>query len=163
MLNADINRRPVARSTRLATTAALVAIAILLAGFTVAAQTFSSFSGSVVDQLGGSVAGVMLSLTNRATGQKYEVPSDAVGAFEFVGLTSGEYNLETTMAGFRKGQGRITVSGRNLRQDIQLQVGSLEETITVVDHGEPRPVDAPQTPQVRTGRVPAPEIGRAHV
>lgn len=157
MLNADINRRPIAKSTRLTTAAALLALALGVAAFSASAQTFASLSGSVADQLGGAVSGVTLTLAHRETGQKYEVRSNAVGAFEFVGLIAGEYDLESKMPGFRSATGRVMVSGKNLRQDVQLRVGSLEETITVVASAEPRPADAPQTPQVRTGTAPAPK------
>jgi beta-lactamase regulating signal transducer with metallopeptidase domain len=157
MLNAQINRRPMSKSVRLTTAAALVAVALAIAAFSASAQTFSSLSGSVVDQLGGAISGVTLSLTNRDTGQKYEVHSSSVGSYEFVGLTSGEYNLETGMPGFRSAKGSVTVTGKNLRQDVQLKVGSLEETITVVGSNEPRP-DAPAVPRVRSAKVsPKPE------
>ena len=156
MLNAQINRKPIARSTRALTVSALIALALVIGGFSASAQSFTSFSGSVVDQLGGAVAGVKLSLANSTTGQKYEVKSNPVGLFEFVGLTAGEYELQATMAGFKSIKSRLTVAGRALRQDITLRVGTLEETITVVDRGEPRG-EAPEAPRVRTGPVPQPK------
>jgi TonB family protein len=153
MLNARINRNPIARSARVVTFAALVALALAVAGFNASAQaTFASFSGSVVDQLGGTVPGATLTVSNNQTGQKYQVRSNAVGSFEFVGLTAGEYELRTELPGFRAANGRFTVAGRNVRQDIALRVASIQETITVVDRGEPR-ADASQA-RVRRGPAP---------
>jgi TonB family protein len=157
MLNVQVNRRPMSKSVRLTTAAALVTIALAIAAFSASAQTFSSLSGSVVDQLGGSISGVTLALTNRDTGQKYEVHSSSVGSYEFVGLTAGEYNLETWMPGFNSAKGSVTVTGKNLRQDVQLKVGLLQETITVIGSNEPRP-ETPTAPRVRSAGVsPKPE------
>src|SRR5262249_17516435 len=72
-----------------------------------------------------------LKLTNSQTGQKYEVQSGAAGAFEFVGLTSGTYDFEGSKPGFRETKSQLTVAGRSLQRTVNLQVGSLEETIRV--------------------------------
>jgi TonB family protein len=77
-------------------------------------------------------------MTNKQTGQKYQVKSSDTGAFEFVGLTAAEYELETISPGFRNAKAPVTIGNKNIRGDIRLEVGSLEETITVVDRGEPR-------------------------
>jgi TonB family protein len=148
MLNAHLNRRPLAKSAKLATGAAVVALALVVAAFSASAQTFASFSGSVLDPIGGTVAGVALNMTNKQTGQKYEVKSSDVGSFEFVGLTAGEYDLRTTMPGFRQTLGTMTIGAKNVRNDIRLKVGSLEETISVVSTAESRQ-NASSTPQVR--------------
>src|SRR5207248_3139226 len=54
--------------------------------------------------------------------------------------------------GFRINKSPITVANKNIRSDIRLEVGSLEETITVVDRGEPR-ADSLR-PRVGTGTAP---------
>jgi beta-lactamase regulating signal transducer with metallopeptidase domain len=153
MLNADINRRPIARASRVLVGSSLLVLALLVGGFTLSAQTFASFAGSVLDQTGGIVPGVTLALTNTQTGQKYEVKSSDVGTFEFVGLTSGEYELETSMPGFRDAKSSLTIGGKDLRGDIHLEVGSLEETITVAGSREPR-LNVSAGPRVRAGDPP---------
>jgi protein TonB len=40
--------------------------------------------------------------------------------------------------GFKTTKSPMTIAGKNLRDTVRLEVGSLEETITVVDRGEPR-------------------------
>ena len=138
MVNHQINRQPVGRAPRVLILAMLLAFAVAVGGFTVAAQTFASYGGSVVDQTGNIVTGVTLTMTNKKTGQKYQVTSSDTGSFEFVGLTAGEYELETFSPGFRNPKTPLTIGNKNIQSDIRLEVGMLEETISVVDNGEPR-------------------------
>ena len=138
MVNHQVNRQPVGRAPRVLIFAMLLVLAVAVGGLTTAAQTFASYKGSVVDQTGNIVAGVELTMTNKQTGQKYQVKSSDVGSFEFVGLTSGEYELATISPGFRNAKTPMTIGNKNITGDIRLEVGSLEETITVVDSGEPR-------------------------
>jgi TonB family protein len=138
MVNGQINRQPVGRAPRVLILAMLFTLAVAIGGFSAAAQTFASFDGSVLDQTGNVVPGVTLTMTNKQTGQKYQVKSSDLGSFEFVGLTSGQYELETSVPGFKTTKSPMTIAGKNLRDTVRLEVGSLEETITVVDRGEPR-------------------------
>jgi beta-lactamase regulating signal transducer with metallopeptidase domain len=137
MVNNEVNRQPVEGAPRVMVLALMLAMAVAIGGYTLAAQTFASYAGSVLDQTGNVVTGVSLSMTNKQTGQKYQVKSNDTGAFEFVGLVPGEYDLETFSPGFRTKIGAVAIT-KNLRSDVRLEVGSLEETITVVDRGEPR-------------------------
>jgi TonB family protein len=152
MVDTQVNRQPVGRAPRVVIMAMIFVLAVAVGGFTAAAQTFASFSGSVLDQTGNVVTGVALSMTNKQTGQKYQVTSNDIGSFEFVGLTTGEYDLDTLAAGFRSAKSTMTITGRSVRSDVRLEVGTLEETITVVDRGEPRVEGA--GPSVRGGRTP---------
>jgi hypothetical protein len=114
-----------------------MAIALLLAGATVFAQGFATLSGTVVDPQGALLPATTMVLTNSGTGAKYEVRTDRTGHFEFVGLPGGGYQLEARLPGFRTGQDSITVAGRDLIRNLTLQVGQLEETITVSADGGP--------------------------
>ena len=128
MLNDRTNRMPATRSARIATVAVALSLAVALA----AAQTaFATFSGTVFDETNSFVPGATLTLTNPQSRAKYEVSSDRTGHFGFVGLPPGEYQLETQMMGFAPLRGTLTLNGQNARRDLVLQVGSLEETITV--------------------------------
>ena len=138
MVTSNVNRQPIGRAPRVLTFAMIFAMAVIVGGFTTAAQSFASYAGSVIDQTGNIVTGVTLTMTNKQTGQKYQVKSSDTGSFEFVGLTAGEYELETISPGFRNAKAPVTIGNKNIRDDIRLEVGSLEETITVVDRGEPR-------------------------
>jgi TonB family protein len=128
MLNERNNHAPATPSARLATIAAVSCVTVALAA---AQGTFSTFSGTVLDETNGFVPGATLILTNPQSRAKYEVISDQTGHFEFVGLPPGEYQLETKVMGFATLRGTLTLSGQNAQRDLVLQIGSLEETITV--------------------------------
>jgi TonB family protein len=156
MVTTTVNRQPVGRAPRLLTFAMIFVLAVLVGGFTIAAQSFASYGGSVLDQTGNVVTGVTLTMTNKKTGQKYQVKSSETGSFEFVGLTAGDYELETVSPGFRYVKTTMTVSNKNIHNDIQLEVGILEETISVVDNGEPRTEGA--GPATRGNRWPPEKV-----
>jgi TonB family protein len=131
MLNGRLNRTPISRRTKWTMVLALLTLASTVAGF--AAQTFAAFSGTVVDQTGGLVPKVSLVLTHIPSNSKQTVESDAAGAFEFVGLRSGEYALEVEAMGFSPIRDGLTLSpGQTIHRNLTLQIGSLQETITLV-------------------------------
>lgn len=135
MLNAGLNRRPLSRSGRIATAAMLLSLTVSLAS--IAAQRFSTFSGTLTDQTNAVLPNVAVGLTNKLTGAKYEVRSDRNGHFEFVGLPDGDYTMAANEPGFAPLKDTIQISGRDLDHTIQLQVGSLQETIRVTSGPSP--------------------------
>ena len=70
--------------------------------------------------------------------------TDRTGHFEFVGLPRGNYALEAQLLGFAILRGTVTLAGQNLQRDMTMQVGSLQETITIV--GGPPRADVPPAP-----------------
>jgi TonB family protein len=135
MLNAGLNRRPLSRSGRIATAAMLLSLTVSLAS--IAAQRFSTFSGTLTDQTNAVLPNAAVGLTNKLTGAKYEVRSDRNGHFEFVGLPDGDYTMAANEPGFAPLKDTIQISGRDLDHTIQLQVGSLQETIRVTSGPSP--------------------------
>jgi TonB family protein len=132
MLNESVNRAPATRSARVVTLAAISCLTVALAA---AQGSFSTFSGTVLDETNGVMPDVTLILTNPERNAKYEVKSDGTGHFEFVGLPPGDYQLETKIAGFATLRGTLTLTGQNAQRDLVLQIGSLEETITISGPG----------------------------
>jgi len=128
MLNARVNRRPATRAARASAAAALIGVAVAIAS---AQSVFSSFAGVIRDQTDGLLPNVKIVLTHTSSGAKYEVRSNAAGRFEFVGLQPGLYTFETELMGFQKLRGTLEIGGQNVERDVQLQVGSLEETVSV--------------------------------
>jgi TonB family protein len=128
MLNDRTNRAPATRSVRTATLAVVACMTVALAA---AQGAFATFSGTVFDETNSFVPGVTLTLTNAQSHAKHEVTSDGTGHFEFVGLPPGDYQLETKVAGFATLRGTLTLSGQDAQRDLVLQIGSLEETITI--------------------------------
>jgi len=156
MLNDRLNRRPISRSTRLVTTILVLMVTVLIAGF--GAQTFSSFSGSVVDSTNRIVPGVTLVLTNLQSQAKYEIKSDGDGRFQFVGLPPGEYAWQAGLPGFATMRGNLTVSGQDIQRDLTLRVGVLQETITIKGVRPPNapPRAASDASAVRPAQQPKP-------
>jgi hypothetical protein len=146
MLNIHLNRTPPTRSARIASAIALLMVAIPVAGFS--QNTSASFSGSVLDQVGRILPDTTVTLTNVQSNQKQEIRSDQAGHFQVAGLPPGEYLLRTQMIGFAIEQGRLTFGpGQNLQRDIALQIGSIEETISVTpDDRLPPPPPPPPAP-----------------
>ena len=64
--------------------------------------------------------------------------SNESGRFEFVGLPSSEYALEVRMPGFKILKDTVAINGRSVDRNLELEVGELEETVTVKGGG-PRP------------------------
>jgi len=129
MLNASVNRSPLTRPARVATVVALLSLTVLIAGL--GAQAFFTLSGSVFDATNRTLPDAKLVLTNAGSQAKHEVRSNRTGRFEFVGLPPGDYALEVSIPGFSTFKDKLTII-RNVDRTIELQVGSLEETITVL-------------------------------
>lgn len=127
-------------------------MATAVAGYGAAAQSFSSVAGRVMDTLGGHIGGVTVTLTHKTSGQKYQVVSSPAGGFEVVGVVAGEYEIDVRRQGFRTERQPLTVAGRNVRRDVTLSVGSLEEHITV---GAPPPPPPPPPPPARPSLSPS--------
>jgi len=151
MLNVRLNRDPITRSASIVAGIALVAVTVLVAGFGVSAQTFSTVFGSLVDPMGRVLPGVTLTLSNAQNQSKYEIKSDGAGHYEFVGLPAGTYTLVTEFMGFAtvKREG-IALAGQAFESNAVMQVGSVQETITVTDGEGPRPLrEADIRPRLR--------------
>jgi beta-lactamase regulating signal transducer with metallopeptidase domain len=135
MLNPRLSRRPVSVTTRLATIAALLAIALPIALF---AQTrFSTLSGSVSDPSGGLLPGVTVVAIDTTRGVRHEMVTNRTGQFEIIGLPDGPLVLEATLAGFQKSEQKLTLDGQDVTRSITLRVGSLQETVSVTRGGAP--------------------------
>jgi TonB family protein len=130
MLNARLNHAPADRSLRTGLGALLVALAALVTALG-AEQTFSTFSGSVLDPSNRPTPSTTVTLTNVQTEARYEVRSGEDGRFEVAGVPPGEYTLEARLPGFKALKGRVVIGAANVQKDIALEIGSLTETIHV--------------------------------
>jgi beta-lactamase regulating signal transducer with metallopeptidase domain len=174
MLNDHLDRRPVSGVTR----AAISVLLLAAAGVVASAQSgFVTFSGSVVDESGLGVPGTSVVLTSDARQAKYEVKTNLIGRFEFIGLPSGDYGLEVQSAGFQALRDAVTISGQNLQRSYTLKLGTLQETINVVDDSRdqvapsassrvrerPAPKPIACTPSSAGGRIVPPKKIRDYV
>lgn len=93
----------------------------------------SSLSGVVLDSGGGVIPGASVIVTDDATGTKFEAVTTSTGAFSLPALNPGAYTVTVSLAGFKtavvKGVRLLPAQPRDIK--VTLQVGNLEETVTV--------------------------------
>lgn len=128
MLNPQVNRRPVSRVRR-------GAVALLLLGLTLpiaaAAQAVTTPSGIVSDPSGRPLADVSLKLSSLSDAAAYETRSDGAGGFQFSPVPAGEYMLAARSTGFSSLRQRLVLSGGAMQLPLRMQIGTLQETISV--------------------------------
>jgi len=97
-----------------------------------------AIAGIVTDQTGAVVAGATVKVTNNQTGETRTAVSAGHGNYTEPLLPPGAYMVEASKAGFKTTSYRaVTVSVTEiLTLNIQLQVGSVQETIEVTGQGE---------------------------
>jgi hypothetical protein len=115
---------------------AAVALGFLLAvaGTAWAQSGTAGVLGTVVDEQGAHIPGATVTITNPATGFSRDTVTDASGDYQFVSLPPGSYTLKIELSGFRTAvYDRVTLHvDTTARQDVQLTVGQLSETVQVV-------------------------------
>ncbi|MCC6861432.1 MAG: TonB-dependent receptor [Bryobacterales bacterium] len=110
--------------------AAGVASAALLYG---QARDTGSIFGTITDAQAAVVPGAVVTLTNTATGAARKTAADSSGGYVFTLLPVGSYSLSVEHPGFRKydRRGILLQANENIRVDASLQVGNLQEVVTV--------------------------------
>jgi len=159
MLNVHLDRDPITRTASLAAAIVLAVVTVLVAGFGASAQSqFGSVSGTITDQNGRPMVDSTLVLSNAPAQTKYQVKSDAAGHYEFVGLPAGSYELLLESMGMAaiKREGLTIASGQAVTVNAVMQIGSVQETITVVAGPGPEPLARPRTAQVARVEKPDP-------
>jgi beta-lactamase regulating signal transducer with metallopeptidase domain len=132
MLNARLDRGPITRGGSWA--CALVLLAITLPIATFAQGGFVTFSGTVIDQQDRLLPAATITVTDAARNAKHETKTDRNGRFELVGLPAGDYAVEAKLPGFRNLTDTLTVNGQSVDRTIKMQVGTLQETVSVVSN-----------------------------
>ncbi len=132
MLNSQVDRLPLTRRARLTTMLAALAVAFFIASAGAMAQgPFASVTGRLLDPQRAPLAGATLIIVNTATQARNQVRSDAAGHFELVGLPPGDYVLEVVVPGFQSQRSNLTLNGDQVDREIIMNVGTLQETVTV--------------------------------
>src|SRR5918996_1300255 len=113
--------------------ALLVGIVLLLAATSAWAQATAQINGTVTDSSGGVLPGVTVVAIQTETGFRREAVTDEGGSFSLLNLPIGPYRLEATLAGFRtySQAGIVLQVNSNPVIPVQMQLGSLEETVSV--------------------------------
>jgi carboxypeptidase family protein len=112
----------------------VVSTCVLLATPAVWAQQASGIAGVVRDSTGALLPGVTVEAASPALIEKVRTAvSDGQGRYSLVELVSGTYSVTFALTGFKtvRREGILLTSGFTASVDVELQVGSLEETLTV--------------------------------
>jgi hypothetical protein len=112
--------------------AGVLMLALAMAA-TAAAQTFTGGLRGAVRDANGVIPGVTVQLVNEATGQTREAVTNEQGEFSFSAVPPQTYTVRASLTGFKAYENRQVRIGAQqfLTLDIGLEVGTLEETITV--------------------------------
>ncbi len=116
--------------------ARVLGVAMLLAASVVPsrAQTQGGISGLVTDSSGAPVPGATVTVTNTATRGTRNTTTNVEGLYTFPAVPPGTYALKVELQGFKTAEIRsfkVDVQ-ETVRVDVPLQVGALDETVTVI-------------------------------
>ena len=101
-----------------------------------AVQTPGAIAGTFVDQSGGRLPGVRVTLTDVTSGAQGITTTDPNGQFVFRDLQPSRYELVASLPGFAPVGNVLTLeSGASLTRTMTMPVGSVQETITVLCFG----------------------------
>src|SRR5688572_1746308 len=98
-----------------------------------------TITGVVVDSSGSVIAGAAITIVNPVNNLSLKTVSNETGNYRLIGVPIGTYELNVTSPGFQ-GYRRTEVqiqTNQTTNIDIQLQVGSLTETVTVTGGSTP--------------------------
>jgi len=119
---------------RLLTPGVLFLLVTLLVSSVLRADVTGSIQGVVRDRTQGAIAGVRITVTNTQTNFRQETNSGSDGSYRLLALPAGTYKLNATGTGFQQFSTtdiEVKVNDQ-LQIDITLQVGSVQQEISVV-------------------------------
>ncbi len=125
-------------------------VLVLTVGTTAYAQTFTGGLRGAVRDANGVIPGVTVQLINEATGQARDAVSNDQGEYNFAAVPPGTYTIKASLTGFKSYENKGVRIGTQqfVTLDIRLEVGQLQETITVT--GEAPLID---TSNASTGAI----------
>ncbi|MBI2188350.1 MAG: carboxypeptidase regulatory-like domain-containing protein [Acidobacteria bacterium] len=111
-----------------------VALVVWFAATSIHAQLGAgALSGQLIDQAGDSVPGVFLTATEVGTALTRTAVTGTDGGYSIPALPPGTYRVRAEVSGFRTliREGVRLATGETVRLDLQLEVGSVTEAVTV--------------------------------
>ena len=111
----------------------VLGLVFLLSGIARAQQGTTELRGQLQDAQGGALPGVTVVVRNQDTGMFREAISNPDGTYFISGLVPGTYEINAELQGFKKFTRRDVPLeiGRTATVDITLDVGALNEVVTV--------------------------------
>jgi hypothetical protein len=112
-----------------------ICLVVLLTAMPLAAQTgLGAIHGTVADQSSAVIAGASVTLLNAETGVSQTVKTTEVGVYYFGSVRQGRYTVTVEVSGFKKWTGSLNLEvGQSAVVDAAMEVGSLQDTVTVND------------------------------
>jgi hypothetical protein len=113
--------------------ALVVGLIVAVTGSLAAAQTFTGGLRGAVKDANGVIPGVTVELVNEENGATREAVSNEAGEYNFAAVPGGTYTVKATLTGFKtyESKGVRVATQQFVTLDITLEVGQLQETITV--------------------------------
>ncbi len=111
-----------------------LSLSVLVLFFTIAlyAQTNSStLEGTVADAQGKMLVGASVTLQDTEGNVVKRALTDAQGAYSFINVTNGHYNIAVSATGFSTTQRAITVAGNEQNIEFKLAIASVAEEVVV--------------------------------
>lgn len=110
-----------------------VACAVLASGPARAQTAAGEITGRVKDPAGAAVPGATITVADTRTNLQRVVVSNGEGVYAAPGLPPGVYRLDVELAGFKpvRREGIRLATGEKARIEFNLEVGGLEEQVTV--------------------------------
>ena len=130
-----LNPHPALPASSRRTTARLLVVLLLVTVSVSVVRAGQSgpapLSGTIYDVTGGVMPGVEVTLVD-ANQIRRTATSAASGRFEFPSVAPGKYVLEARLPGFRTLRHEVELrNARDWRRAVTLQVGELQETVTI--------------------------------
>lgn len=123
---------------------------LLLAAASSLTLSAASIGGTVYDPSGAVVPKAQVALWNPVTGDRQNLSTADAGDFSFSNLAAGQYLLHVEKPGFAAMYKAVTLQvDSQLRRDVILKMGGVEEQVNVQAAGTPAPVSTPQ--RIRVG------------
>src|SRR5436305_8310823 len=109
------------------------ALVLICAGAADAQAVKGGLLGNIVDASGSALPGVTVTITEVNTNIVYNTVTNESGNYVFANLKDGTYRVAGELSGFKKTvrDGVIVPVNATLRVDLRLEVGAIEESITV--------------------------------
>ena len=111
----------------------LMALWLVPAGASAQSVAVAQLSGTVLDESGGALPGVEVSVTQTETGMNRFVITNEKGEYTFPSLPVGPYKLAAKLSGFSAFEqtGIVLVVGDTRSVNVTMKVGGLTETVRV--------------------------------
>src|SRR5436190_12256111 len=108
-------------------------VLIFLPSFLVAQSATQSIEGLVADTSTAVISSAKVTITNTATGVTSSVVTNSTGNYTFPLVPIGNYDVKAEMSGFKAQEvrGLRVETAAQVRQDFQLQIGAISETVEV--------------------------------